>query len=186
MKIKLILLFSLVILNTSLAQSKVKKHKPRDPIIENPTGVWEFYDYDGKLEQTYNFTSKTLVFQKSTITVDTAKHKVLIELDTIVTKLDKPAVIIGGESSFNNMFARNFRYTAEAKRNRIQGKAIISIIIDQEGNAISYKIKNRIGGGIDEEVIRVVKLAPYGWTPGILNGNKVISESILPITIRLQ
>ncbi len=185
MKIKLILLF-LAILNTSFAQSKLKKHKARDPIIENPTGVWGFYDYNGELEQSYDFTSNTLIFQKPDIAMDTIKYKELIEQDTIDTKHDKPALLKGVKSGLYYFLARIYRYPDDAKRNRIQGKAIISVTVDQDGNPVSYKIKNRIGGGIDEEVIRVVKLAPYGWMPGILNGKKVISESILPITVKLQ
>jgi periplasmic protein TonB len=116
---------------------------------------------------------------------DTAQYQVIIGNDTILTKLDSPPCLIGGAAGWFATVLKVLRYPPEARRYRIEGKAIIKVIIDRDGKPIKYQLEQSIGGGIDEEAIRIIKLAPYGWIPGILNGEKVKSVAIMRINFKL-
>ena len=77
------------------------------------------------------------------------------------------------------------RYPAEAKERNIQGKVIIAFTIDENGNVSNYKIKKRIGGGCDEEALRITKLITGDWLPGMLNGKPVKVEFEMPFSFTL-
>lgn len=185
---KKIVLFIFVILSVNaFAQTpgKVKKHQWRDKIRENPVGVWEFYDYAGNLEQTYDFTTHSLIFHAPDPGIDTINYRVIKGAEVILTKLDSPPVIIGGSSVYSSTMV-NFRYPAAARENNIQGKVTILITINEQGQATDYQVKKSLGYGIDEEAIKTLKKLPYGFAPGILNGQKVVTEYEVKVSLRLN
>jgi protein TonB len=81
--------------------------------------------------------------------------------------------------------ADKLRYPAEAKEKNIQGKVIIAFTIDTNGSVSNYVIKKRIGGGCDEEALRVVQLVTGEWLPGMLNGKPVKVEFEMPFSFAL-
>ena len=47
-------------------------------------------------------------------------------------------------------------------------------------------IKKRIGGGCDQEALRVLELVKGDWLPGMLNGKPVKVEFEMPFSFTLQ
>ena len=186
MKLKFLIL--LLTLSTTLFGQKTKSNKFhwRDKIVAEPTGVWEFYNYEKELVQIYDFTNKNLIFHKTPPNSDTIMYKVILGIDTILTKLDRPPINIGGGAIWIKNLVSSMRYPAVARENNIQGKVYIAITINKDGVPINYSTKNVLGGGLEEEAIRVIKLLPYGWLPGIFNREKVTTEYIVPVTFALQ
>ena len=183
MKIKLIILFALF---SSLAfGQKTQRNYWKDEIPRNPKGIWEFYDPSGELEQTYDFTKDSLLFQKTGNKPVTVPYRVIMGADTLLTKLDTYPVLIGGSATVGKTFRNYLKYPPEARESRIQGRVQISFLIDSNGKASNYKIHKGIGGACDEEALRVVKLIPNKWVAGTLNGKKVNTIYILPVVFRL-
>ena len=79
----------------------------------------------------------------------------------------------------------NIKYPKEAKDKDIQGMVIVRFVIDNEGNVVQPEIKRSIGGGCDEEVLRVVNSMPK-WTPGFQRGEAVNVYFNLPIKFKLD
>jgi TonB family protein len=78
----------------------------------------------------------------------------------------------GGDEARIRFLMNNIRYPQMAKESGIQGTVYISFNVDEKGQVSDVKILRGIGGGCDEESVRVVKLMPP-WNPGKENGKPV-------------
>lgn len=73
----------------------------------------------------------------------------------------------------------NMVYPEQAKNQKIQGTVIVQFIIDETGMVINPSVEKGIGGGCDEEALRLVKEMPQ-WTPGLQDGKPVKVSMKLP------
>lgn len=90
----------------------------------------------------------------------------------------------GGHSAFIKFLSRNLKYPANAVEKGIEGKVLISFIIEKNGRLSNIRILRGIGYGCDEEAIRVLEKSPE-WKPGIQNKQKVRVAYTLPISFSL-
>ena len=90
----------------------------------------------------------------------------------------------GGDFKRYLFLAANMVYPEQATKDHIEGTVLVSFIIDTFGNVTHVKVLCGIGGGCDEEAVRVVKMMPR-WHPGKQNGNLVNVQLNMPITFRL-
>ncbi len=74
----------------------------------------------------------------------------------------------------------NINYPQEAQANQIGGTVLIRFIVSKDGSIIEPKILRGIGGGCDEEALRVVKTITK-FIPGKIDGEPVNSLFTLPI-----
>jgi TonB family protein len=78
----------------------------------------------------------------------------------------------GGAESINRYLAQNIIYPKLAAQNGIEGIVYVSFVVDKMGDVRNVRILRGIGGGCDEELVRVVKLMPR-WKPGTQNEKPV-------------
>jgi len=90
----------------------------------------------------------------------------------------------GGQKALGKFLASRLRYPVRARENKIQGKVYIGFVVEKNGSLSDFKVIRGIGGGCDEEAIRVLKLSPL-WRPGYFNGKPVRTSYTLPITFQL-
>ena len=81
--------------------------------------------------------------------------------------------------------AKNIKYPAEARANRVTGKLIMSFIIEIDGTVSNIKLIKGIGFGCDEELLRVFEKMPK-WKPGIKDGVPVRTYQEIPVVFDLQ
>lgn len=79
---------------------------------------------------------------------------------------------------------RQINYPDMARKAGIEGKVIIQFIVNEQGRVEDPRVMRGIGGGCDEEALRVVKQAEF--QPGMQRGEPVRVQYSLPITFRLQ
>ena len=79
----------------------------------------------------------------------------------------------------------NIKYPVEARNNGIQGTSVISFLISPKGEIREGEVRKSIGGGCDEESLRVIHAMP-NWIPGKVEGEPVWSRYILPVRFRLE
>ena len=77
------------------------------------------------------------------------------------------------------------KYPEQARKAGIQGMVVLKFLVDKEGNIQSPTIKKAIGGGCDEEVLRVAQLMPQ-WIPGKHGGKAVNVEFTLPVKFKID
>ncbi|MFZ4799633.1 MAG: energy transducer TonB [Bacteroidia bacterium] len=91
----------------------------------------------------------------------------------------------GGDDEMFKYLKTAMRYPREALELNISGIVYTSFIINSSGNIQDIKILRGIGGGCDEEAIRVLLGMPK-WNPGKQNGNAVNVKLTLPINFVLK
>lgn len=106
------------------------------------------------------------------------------DADVVYTIVDKEASYPGGIEALNTFLARNIIYPTLAKQKNIQGKVIISFIIEKNGSISNIKIVKDIGEGCGEEGVRIVKLMPK-WKPAQQKGEPVRQQFVLPVLFKL-
>lgn len=91
----------------------------------------------------------------------------------------------GGDQALLQFLYGELRYPAMALDNRIQGVVVVQFIIDEKGKITKPIILRGIGGGCDEEALRVIALMP-DWKPGRQRGLAVRVRYNLPIRFELK
>ena len=94
--------------------------------------------------------------------------------------VDKTPQYPGGDEARIKFLSDNIKYPEEAKKLGIQGKVFMTILIKADGTVANVKVHHGIGGGCDEEAIRIIKMMPK-WSPAILNGKPVDYQLTFPI-----
>jgi TonB family protein len=107
------------------------------------------------------------------------------EENPVFTIVEEMPSFPGGETARNRFLAENIVYPQQAVENGIQGIVYVSFIVDTKGNVTGAKVLRGIGGGCDEEALRVVKMMPK-WLPGKQNGKQVRVLFNMPVAFRLQ
>jgi protein TonB len=91
----------------------------------------------------------------------------------------------GGAQAMYEYMAKNTKYPTLAKESGIQGKVFVGFVVGRDGAITNVRVLRGIGGGCDEEAIRVVKKMPK-WNPGKQRGKPVKVEYRIPYDFRLQ
>lgn len=104
-----------------------------------------------------------------------------------VTDCDKrPQFFNSNERHFLESWVYKYlKYPRNAIRNGIQGKVLVTFIIEKDGSVTNVEIMEGIDEDLDEEVLRVVRVSPK-WIPGKIDGKKVRVRMSLPIEFRLS
>lgn len=88
--------------------------------------------------------------------------------------------LIGGLAELQS----KIKYPEMARRAGIEGRVYIQFIVNEQGEVENPQVIRGIGGGADEEALRVVSQAKF--KPGMQRGRPVRVQYSLPIFFRLQ
>jgi protein TonB len=91
----------------------------------------------------------------------------------------------GGEAKLMEYVGKNIKYPQIARETGIQGRVFIGFVVEPDGSVSNVKLLRGIGGGCDEEAMRVVKSMPK-WKPGKQRGKAVRVSYMLPVNFKLQ
>jgi protein TonB len=99
--------------------------------------------------------------------------------------LEQEATPKGGMKVFYSYLAKSLNYPRMAVNERIEGKVFIGFSIDKDGSIINTRVLRGIGGGCDEEALRILRNAPK-WQPAKQRGRIVRQKLTMPITFKLS
>lgn len=91
----------------------------------------------------------------------------------------------GGEAKLMEFVGKNIKYPQIARETGIQGRVFVNFVVEPDGSVSNVSVLRGIGGGCDEEAMRVVKSMPK-WKPGKQRGKAVRVQYMLPVNFRLQ
>lgn len=117
--------------------------------------------------------------------IEFKEEEILEEPETVLAIAETMPAFIGGETAKNNFLAANIIYPKMARENGISGTVYVSFMIDEKGNVTNVKVILGIGGGCDEEAIRIIKLTSGKWTVGKQNGKAVKVLFNMPVCFSL-
>lgn len=91
----------------------------------------------------------------------------------------------GGTEALFSYLGNHINYPEAAKNSEIEGVVHVRFVIDHKGQITNSEVVKGIGGGCDEEALRVVRSMP-NWSPGMQDGKPVKVEFNLPIRFALK
>ncbi|MCR5191779.1 MAG: energy transducer TonB [Bacteroidales bacterium] len=143
---------------------------------------------------------KKTIFLKSLLTIaamllsySTIQAQVTIEDTVVVNEVEEEIFVFvedfpefpNGEENMYKYLGSNIKYPKDALENGIQGTVVVKFVVEKDGTISNVKAIRKIGGGCDEEAVRVVKRMPR-WKPGKQRGKPVRTEFTLPIQFKLR
>lgn len=91
----------------------------------------------------------------------------------VTTKPADPVLFVDQMPAFPGdllaYLSKNIVYPANAREAQIQGRVAISFVVNEDGSIVDAKVTRSIGGGCDQEALRVINAMPK-WKPGKNNG----------------
>lgn len=91
----------------------------------------------------------------------------------------------GGMGAWSKFIQRNLRYPEMAVEQETQGKVFVSFVVEKDGTVSNVTVVKGIGGGCDEEAIRVIKKSPR-WRPGMQHNLPVRVRYNMPLSFTLS
>ncbi|MCC5906757.1 MAG: TonB family protein [Balneolaceae bacterium] len=125
-------------------------------------------------EESYNTVLRTLGMETEDLNLYDPEEA----QDFFVVVEEMPELIGGLES-----IQQEIRYPEMARRAGIEGRVYVQFIINENGDVEYARVIRGIGGGADEEALRVVNMAKF--EPGMQRGQPVRVQYALPIFFQL-
>ena len=97
---------------------------------------------------------------------------------------DRPTQPVGGPEAFFNWVEKNQKYPLLARQRKIQGKVLVEFVVQTDGSLTDARVIKKIGSGLDDEALRLVKAAPK-WEPATFGGKPIKQKMVLPILFQL-
>ncbi len=111
---------------------------------------------------------------------DSSQEGVALFFDVV----DTPPSPVGGLEAWSRHLSENLTYPTTARMKGIQGTVLVSFIVNTDGTIEEIELVQGIGGGCDEEAIRIIKSSPP-WTPGMIKGKAVRTRMKIPLSFKL-
>jgi TonB family C-terminal domain len=107
------------------------------------------------------------------------------DTSTVFTMVETPPKFPGGDEKLMQFISQNINYPKDAQEAGVQGRVILSYVVNKDGSVSDIKVARSIHPSLDAEAIRVIKSMPE-WTPGKQRGETVRVKYTIPITFSLN
>ena len=98
----------------------------------------------------------------------------------------RPQFFHNNEKAFlENWVYKYVKYPRRALEAGIQGKVLVSFIIEKNGEVTNVEVVSGVDEDLDEEAVRVVSVSPK-WQAGRIKGEKVRTRLVVPVEFRLS
>jgi len=158
---------------------------PPPPPVQ--TTILEIVEDDVEIENDVRIDSdadQRTVIKEYVPVVIAEKEEVVEELE-IFTIVEEMPSFPGGDEARVRFLSQNIKYPQMAKESGIQGTVFVTFVVEPDGNVTNVRVLRGIGGGCDEEAMRVVRMMPK-WKPGQQRGKSVRVQFNMPIRFTLN
>lgn len=144
-------------------------------IVDNSIKVDLDIDFDAEMDEDADIEDSPI---KQNEEEETAEEEIFVFVED-------QAGYVGGEEARMKYLQENIKYPEMAKESGIQGTVHLKFVIEKDGSVSNVSVQRGIGGGCDEEAVRVVKKMPK-WQPAKQRGRPVRVWFNMPIKFTLQ
>ena len=174
-----------VVLDEEMVEiTKQEEPKPQPVEVPKQTTQLEIVEDDVEVEdiEINAEVDQTEVIEEY-VPVEVEEEEVVeAEVFTIVEEM--PAYP-GGDAKLYEYLGKNIKYPQIARESGIQGRVFVNFVVEPDGSVSNVKVMRGIGGGCDEEAVRVIKTMPK-WKPGKQRGKAVRVTYTIPVVFKLQ
>ncbi|MFO7998138.1 MAG: energy transducer TonB [Bacteroidales bacterium] len=142
-------------------------------------------DDDVEIEEEFTIDVEADVFTEVQEFTPIVVQEEEIEEDVIFTVVEDQPAFPGGEEARIRYLQENLRYPQMAREAGIQGTVFVTFVVERDGSVTDVRVLRGIGGGCDEEAVRVVRNMPR-WQPGRQRGQPVRVQFNMPIRFVLN
>ncbi|MBO7110932.1 MAG: TonB family protein [Bacteroidaceae bacterium] len=107
--------------------------------------------------------------------------------DEVFWVVDQRPEFPGGEAALMEYLRSNLEYPENCKKNKVQGRVLISFVVNKDGSIVEPAVVKSAGPEgveLDVEALRVISGMP-AWTPGMQNGEAVRVQYTVPVVFKL-
>jgi protein TonB len=105
--------------------------------------------------------------------------------EKVFTYVEQMPQFPDGEAAMFKYIREHIKYPAIARENTIEGRVVLTFEVSKDGDIQKVTVIRGIGGGCNEEAVRVIKSMPK-WKPGKQDGRPVKVLFTLPIQFKLE
>ncbi|MDO7845247.1 energy transducer TonB [Hymenobacter sp. M29] len=180
----------LILLSLTLTANAQKLHttKWESGQLDRRTkvGVWEYYGYTASKErvvvQRYDHSTNELLYFRPS-------GEFIYNIEATPGQwqrhaVDRPPLFIGGDPALA-VYTTQLQYPLQAQERNIQGQVTVGFAVDTLGRTSGHRVLRSIGGGCDQEALRVARTIPNEWIPARVGSHAVAAEYELTLTFRL-
>lgn len=149
--------------------------------------IVDFEDMEKELEYIYSYAQRLCNGQRPLFRASSVKEEVpagtypFSDVDVKPMFLNSP-----DPSTFMEKWVYQYlKYPKYAQENGIQGRVIVSFVINEKGDVTDVKVTRGIHTSLDDEAVRVVSASPR-WRPGRRSGKKVKVAMTAAIDFKLD
>lgn len=138
------------------------------------------YDSTATLTKAVSFTGNRGIKKKY-------ENGVLLSTDSLFEREEKEAEFPGGQQGWAKFLQKNLQADVPVKRGAPEGihTTIIRFAINTDGSIADIMPETRLGYGMEEEVIRILRSGPH-WLPARQFGDKIKAYRRQPVTFVIQ
>lgn len=155
---------------------------PPPPPPPAPTTVIEIVDDEEEIEEELEVLDLEVDQDTEIEFVEVEEEEEEEQIFTIVENMPE---FPGGQEALFKYLGKSIKYPSMAVDAGIQGRVYVSFMVDKDGKVKNAKVLRGIGGGCDEEAIRVINAMPK-WSPGKQRGQAVKVQYTLPVLFSLR
>ena len=166
-----------------VTEQKVKPPPPPPPKQTTVINIVEDeVEIDDEIEIDAEATETTEVEEYVPIEME---EEAEIKEDHIFAVVESMPEYPGGDIARQKFLGNNIHYPTMARESGIQGMVYVTFVVERDGSVTDVRVMRGIGGGCDEEAIRVVQSMPK-WIPGKQRNKPVRVQFNLPVRFTLQ
>lgn len=156
---------------------------PPPPPVEQPViqEIPDEVEIEEKIEVNFDVDVKEETVIREVVIADVP---VVEKADEIFDVVENAPEFPGGMEAWYQYLQKNLKYPTQARRMGIEGTVYVVFVVNTDGSIQDVELLRGIGGGCDEEAIRVIANAPK-WTPGKQRGKPVRVRMRLPVRFKL-
>ncbi len=167
---------------TKQEQPKVQPPQPKPQVtqiqvVEDDVEVEDEIDINAEVDQDE-------VLEEYEFTPPEIEEEEIVEAEIFKVVEEMPE-FPGGSAKLMEYIQKNIKYPMMARESDIQGRVFVNFVVEPDGSISNVAVLRGIGGGCDEEAVRVVNSMPK-WKPGKQRGSAVRCAYTVPIIFKLQ
>ena len=168
--------------------TKQEMPKPKVEVPKQEVAQIKVVENEEEADETPDFSSEIdedEVIEEVVINVDSELEEEDVEEEEVFLSVEENPEFPGGTAKLLEYVQKNLKYPMMARESDIQGRVFVGFVVEKDGSISNVQVLRGIGGGCDEEAVRVVQTLP-SFKPGKQRGNPVRVAYTLPIVFKLQ
>ena len=128
---------------------------------------------------------ETEIDMNQAIGVAPVQTEEVFEEEIFIVVEEKASFMGGDEGTFRNWVQQRVKYPAIAQENGIQGKVIISFVVNTDGSVSNIEVLRTPDSTLSDEAVRIIKSSPK-WTAAKQRNKSVRQKFVIPIDFRIS